>query len=93
MESLGEKKIHLEELEGQKYMLEEEIQKANQRFKLSLLGIGVGVILLPFTILAGIPVLVVAGLVTIYYSAKKSSYEDKLATLESEIHKLEISMA
>jgi hypothetical protein len=42
---------------------------------------------------AGIPVLLVAGGMAIYYSAKKTNYEDKLETLESEIHKLEISMA
>ena len=93
MVSLADMKSHLEELEDEKNRFQEEIQKAKQRLKLSLGGIVIGVLLLPFVLFAGIPVLVVAGVIAIYYSVKKTSYEDKLETLETEIHKLEISMA
>lgn len=93
MVSPGEMKSNLIELEEEKKKFQEEIRKANQRFKWSLGGIPIGVLLLPFVIFAGIPVLLVAGGMAIYYSAKKTNYEDKLETLETEIHKLEISMA
>lgn len=92
MVSLADMKSQLGELENQKIKLKEEIKKANQRFKLSLWGIGIGVILLPLY-WSGIPVILVAGIVAIYYSVKKASFEDKLEGLETEIHKLEISMA
>ena len=93
MVSLADMKAKLVELEDEKNKLQEEIQKASHRFKLSLWGIGIGVILLPLVIFAGIPVLLVAGIVAVYYSVKKTNYEDRLETLETEIHKLEISMA
>lgn len=92
MVSLAEMKSQLVELEDEKNKLQEEFQKANQRIKLSLWGIGIGVILLPLY-WSGIPVLLVAGIMAIFYSAKKSNFEDRLETLETEIHKLEISMA
>jgi hypothetical protein len=93
MVSPGDMKSHLVELEGKKNKLQEEILKANQRLKWSVWGIAIGVLLLPLAIFAGIPVLLIAGIVAVYYSIKKSSFEDKLETLETEIHKLEISMA
>jgi hypothetical protein len=92
METPGEMKSHLEELEDQKNKLEEEIQKANQRFKLSLWGIGIGILLLPLY-WSGVPILVIAGIMAIVYSIKKAGCQDKLENLETEIHKLEISMA
>lgn len=93
MVSLANMKSQLTELENQKNKLETETQKAKQRLKWSVWGIAIGVLLLPLAIFAGIPVLLIAGIVAVYYSIKKSSFEDKLETLETEIHKLEISMA
>jgi hypothetical protein len=92
MESLGEKKSHLEELEDQKYKLKEQIQQTNRRFKLSLWGIGIGILLLPLY-WSGVPVIVISGILTLVYSGQQTSFKDKLESLESEIHKLEISMA
>jgi len=93
MVSLANMKSHLTELENEKSKLETEIQKAKQRLTWSVWGIAIGVLLLPLAIFAGIPVLLIAGIMAVYYSIKKSSFEDKLETLETEIHKLEISMA
>ena len=93
MVSLADMKAHLVALENQKSEFEMEIQKANQRLKWSVWGIAIGVLLLPLVIFAGIPVLLIAGIMVVYFSIKKSSLEDKLETLETEIHKLEISMA
>ena len=47
MVSLAEMKSQLVELEDKKNKLQEEFQKASQRFKMSLWGIGIGVVLLP----------------------------------------------
>jgi hypothetical protein len=93
MVSLAEMKTHLSELEDQKLKLKEEIRKANQSLKVSLGGIGIGVLLLLLFPLAGILLMLVAGLIAVFYAIKKSSFQDKLETLENEIHKLEISMA
>ncbi len=93
MSSLANMKLQLTELENQKSKFEIEIQKANQRLKWSVWGIAIGVLLLPLAIFAGIPVLLIAGIMAVYYSIKKSNLEDKLESLETEIHKLEISMA
>jgi hypothetical protein len=93
MVSLADMKAHLVALENQKSEFEIEVQKANQRLKWSVWGIAIGVLLLPLAIFAGIPVLLIAGIMVVYFSIKKSSLEDKLETLETEIHKLEISMA
>jgi hypothetical protein len=92
MESLGEKKSHLEELEEQKFKLKEEIRQANRRFKWSLVGIGIGILLLPL-FWSGVPVIVIAGIMTLIYSGQQTRFKDKLENLETEIHKLEISMA
>ena len=92
MATPSEMRSHLDQLEDQKKQLEDVITKASQRFKMSLWGIGVGVILLPLY-WSGIPVIVIAGVGAIYYSAKRSISQNKLDALESEIHKLEISMA
>ena len=93
MVSPGEMKSHLVELENQKSKLETEIQKAKQRLKWSVWGIAIGVLLLPLAIFVGIAMLVIAGIIAVYYSIKSSSFEDQLDAIESEIHKLEISMA
>ena len=92
MATPSEMRTHLEELEDQKRQLEIAIEQANKRYKMSLWGIGIGVILLPFY-WAGILVVLIAGAAALYYSARRSVSQDKLGTLESEIHKLEISMA
>ncbi len=92
MVSLAEMKSQLGELEDQKIQIKEEIRQTNRRFKYSLWGIGAGVLLLP-VFWSGIPVILIAGILAIYFSVKKASLEDKLESLESEIHKLEISMA
>ena len=86
-------KSRLAELENQKSEFETEIQNANQRLKWSVVGIAIGVLLLPLALYVGIPVVLIAGFMTVFYSVKKSSFEDKLEALESEIHKLEISLA
>jgi len=92
MTNLAEMKSHLDELEDQKKKLENAIETASQRYKMSLWGILIGVVLLPLY-WSGIPVLLIAGVAALYFSAKRSSSEDKLGELETEIHKLEISMA
>jgi peptidoglycan hydrolase CwlO-like protein len=92
MATLAEMKSHLNELEDQKQKLEAAILKAGQRLKMSLWGIGIGIILLPLY-WSGIPILVIAGIMAIFYSLKQTNSSDKLESLESEIHKLEISMA
>lgn len=92
MSTQAELKSHLDELEKQKKQLEDAIETANQRFKWGLWGIGIGVILIPLYWL-GIPVLLVSGATVLYYSIKRSSNQDKLGDVETEIHKLEISMA
>jgi hypothetical protein len=92
MATPSEMKSQLEQLEDQKRRLEDAIKKASQRFKWCLWGIGIGVVLLPLY-WSGIPVLLVAGAGAIYYSAKRAISQDKLGALETEIHKLEISMA
>jgi hypothetical protein len=93
MASLANMKSQLTELENRKDKLEEEIRKASQRLRLSLWGLGIGILLLPLALYVGLPILGIAIIVAIFYSAKISSIHDKLETLESEIHKLEISMA
>jgi hypothetical protein len=93
MVSPANMKSRLVELENQKSEFETEIQNANQRLKWSVVGIAIGVLLLPLALYVGIPVVLIAGFMTVFYSVKKSSFEDKLETLESEIHKLEISLA
>jgi len=92
MATLAEMKSHLNELEDQKQKLEAAILKAGQRLKMSLWGIGIGIILLPLY-WSGIPILVIAGIMAIFYSLKQTNSSDKLESLKSEIHKLEISMA
>ena len=92
MVSLAEMKSHLDELENQKQKLEDAKLKAGRRLKMSLWGIVVGVILLP-VYWSGVPVLLIAGIMTLVFYIKQSSCQDKLENLESEIHKLEISMA
>ena len=92
MATLAEMKSHLNELEDQKQKLEAAILKAGQRLKMSLWGIGIGIILLPLY-WSGIPILVIAGIMAIFYSLKQTNSRDKLESLKSEIHKLEISMA
>ena len=92
MVSLAEMKSHLDELENQKRKFEDAKSKAGQRFKMSLWGILAGVILLP-VYWSGVPVLLIAGIMALVFYVKQSSYQDKLENLESEIHKLEISMA
>jgi len=92
MSTQAEMKSRLDELEKQKSQLEDMIEMAGQRFKWGLWGIGIGVILIPLYGL-GIPVLLISGAAALYYSIKRSSSQDKLGDLESEIHKLEISMA
>jgi len=93
MVSLANMKSQLTELENQKSKFEEEIRTTNQRLKWSVVGIAIGVLLLPLALVAGIPVIVVAGFMAVFFSVKKSNFEDKLESVESEIHKLEISMA
>ena len=92
MVSLAEMKSHLDELENQKRKFEDAKSKAGQRLKMSLWGILAGVILLP-VYWSGVPVLLIAGIMALVFYVKQSSYQDKLENLESEIHKLEISMA
>lgn len=92
MTTLAEMKSHLDELEDRKKKLEDAIETANQRYKMSLWGILIGVILLPLY-WSGIPILLIAGAAALYFSAKRSSSQDKLSTVETEIHQLEISMA
>ena len=92
MVSLAEMKSHLDELENQKRKFEDAKSKAGQRFKMSLWGILAGVILLP-VYWSGVPVLLIAGIMALYFYIKQSTYQDKLENLESEIHKMEISMA
>jgi hypothetical protein len=93
MESLGEKKSHLEELESQKFRLEEQVREVNRRLKMSLIGTGVGILLVPLFWLVGVPVIVVAGITALVYFGQQTRFKDKLESLETEIHKLEISMA
>ena len=88
----AEMKSHLDELEIQKKQLEDAIENVSRRFKWSLWGIVIGIILIPLYGV-GIPVLLVSGAAALYYSIKRSSSQDKLGDLETEIHKLEISMA
>ena len=92
MSSLAEMKSQLSKLEDRKMMLEAELEKTGKRFKISLWGIGIGIVLLPLY-WSGLPVLVIAGIMALVYSIKKSQFQDKLESLETEIHKLEISMA
>jgi len=92
MTSLADIKSHLAELEVQKQRLNTAIQQAKKRLKWSLWGVGVGIILLPLY-WSGAPVILIAGAIAIFYSVKQTSYQDKLDNLETEIHKLEISMA
>ena len=92
MSTQTEMKSRLDELEKHKRQLENAIETTSHRFKWGLWGIGIGVILIPLYGL-GIPVLLVSGAAALYYSIKRSSNQDKLSDLESEIHKLEISMA
>ena len=92
MSTQAELKSHLDELEKQKKQLEDAIEMANQRFKWGLWGIAIGMILIPLYWL-GIPVLLISGATVLYYSIKRSSSQDKLGDVETEIHRLEISMA
>ena len=92
MSTQAEMKLRLDELEVQKKQFEDTIEKASQRFKWGLWGIGIGAILIPLYG-AGVPVLLLSIATVLYYSIKRSSSQDKLGDLETEIHKLEISMA
>jgi cell division protein FtsB len=60
---------------------------------MSLWGLGIGVILLRLSLWLGFSVIAIAGGIAVFYFVKQTSYHDKLENLESEIHKLEISMA
>lgn len=93
MVSPGEMKTHLAELENQKSKLEAEIQKANQRLRIGLLGLAVGAVFFRLSLWLSISVMLIAGFIAIFYFVKQTSFHDKLETLEAEIHKLEISMA
>ena len=93
MVSPAEIKSQLTQLESEKKALQEESRKASQWFKLSLGGIAIGILLFPLTFFAGVPVVLVAGFLAIFYSVRKSTFDDKLENVESEIHKLEMSMA
>ena len=91
MTSLSEMKTHLGELEDQKEKLNDAISKANQRFKISLWGIGLGILLLPLY-WSGVPVLLIAGITALFYSGKRAGYQDKLESVKTEIHELETCM-
>jgi len=92
MASLAEMKTQLDELEDQKQKLNTAILNAKKRIKMSLWGIGIGIILLPLY-WSGVPVLLISGVIALFYTGKQAGYQDKLEALETEIHKLEISMA
>lgn len=92
MTSLAVMKTQLIELEDQKGKLNIAILRANQRIKMSLWGIGLGIILLPLY-WSGVPVLLVAGITALFYFGKRTGYQDKLESIETEIHKLENCMA
>jgi hypothetical protein len=92
MTSLTEMKTQLIELEDQKEKLNIAMLKANQRIKMGLWGIGLGVILLPLY-WSGVPVLLVAGITALFYFGKRAGYQDKLEIIETEIHELETCMA
>lgn len=93
MASLANIKSHLAELENQKNKIEAEFQQANRRLKMSLMGLGIGLILLRLSWWAGVAVVAIAIIAAIVFSVRQVSFHDKLETLETEIHKLEISMA
>jgi hypothetical protein len=93
MSSLANMKSQLAELEDQKSKLEAGVQKANQRLKISLLGLGVGVLLLRLSLWVGVAIIVIAVIAAIVFAVQQASFHDKLEALESEIHRLEISMA
>lgn len=92
MTSLAEMKTQLDELEGQKQELNLALQKAKRLFQMSLWGMGIGVIMLPFY-WSGVPVLLIAGIMALVYTGKQSRSQEKLDNLEEQIHHLEISMA
>lgn len=93
MASMANMKLQLAELENQKSKLEAEIQKANQRLKMGLWVLAIGAVLFRLSLWLSVSVMLIAGIVAIFYFVKQTSFHDKLETLESEIHKLEISMA
>ena len=93
MASLANMKTQLTELENQKSRLEAEIQQANQRLRMALWGIAIGAVFFRLSLWLSISVMVIAGIIAIFYFVKQTNFHDKLEALESEIHKLEISMA
>jgi hypothetical protein len=92
MVSLANIKSQLTELETQKGKLEADIQKANQRLRMALWGIAVGALFFRLSLWLSISIMLIAGVVAIFYFSKQTGFHDKLQTLETEIHKLEISM-
>jgi hypothetical protein len=92
MVSLANMKSQLAELETQKNKLEAEIQKANQRLRMALWGIAIGALFFRLSLWLSISIMLIAGIVAIFYFSKQTSFHDKLESLETEIHRLEISM-
>ena len=92
MASLANMKTQLTELENQKSRLEAEIQQANQRLRMALWGVAIGAVFFRLSLWLSISVMVIAGIVAIFYFIKQTTFHDQLESLETEIHKLEISM-
>ena len=92
MNSLADKKILIVVLEGQKSKLETEINKASQQYKLGLWGVLIGIFLIPIYGIGVVP-LIAGGLVALINANKRAKYRDELENLESQIYKLNSSMA
>ena len=92
MNSLADKKILIVVLEGQKSKLETGINKASQQYKLGLWGVLIGIFLIPIYGIGVVP-LIAGGLVALINANKRAKYRDELENLESQIYKLNSSMA
>jgi len=92
MNSLADMKIKIVELEDQKKKLETEISKADKQYKFGLWAVLVGVFLIPLYGIGFIPV-IVGGFMALVNIAKRAKCRDELENLESQIHKLNLSMA
>ncbi len=92
MNSLADKKIQVVVLEGQKNKLATEINKASRQYKLGLWGVFIGIFLIPIYGI-GVVLLIAGGLVALINANKRAKYRDELENLESQIYKLNSSMA
>jgi hypothetical protein len=92
MNNLAKMKAELVELDTQKKKLKTEIEISRKRFKLCLWVVGGGVALLPLYG-TGVFMIIAGGVMALIVNERQNRLQDRLAEVDAQIIKLEISMA